>query len=255
MEVLELFAGRVGLACRSTHRDMWRLVCTHDYPEVLTSAARTLQHCCHALLPTSAADSSYARREIKEMIEALVVVVDTYGDAANHDMPATDLSSPPSSSSSCHPSTNNGYPLDTSTLVTSHSTSCPSPPPQCRDFLAELQIAFFALFEGDEDQVCKPLGAIVDRNTFIEVIYTNHGKVATPRSASAPAERVPPQEALLDTAASGGHPREPQCVSGLTAADITALEEPIATNSLCFHEHLNKLVEDVTAAAHASCAT
>ena len=56
-EVLEVFAGRLGRAFRSARRDMWRLGCTEEHPDLFAAAAKTLQ------------DLGYSVRDLDQMRE------------------------------------------------------------------------------------------------------------------------------------------------------------------------------------------
>ena len=132
-EVLEVFAGRLGRAFRSARRDMWRLGCTEEHPDIFAAAAKTLQLCGCVLRPEHRGDLRHARRDTKELIEALVNIADTYGNAVIHGAPAT----VPTAASSTFSS--NGTPATSQTSVSSS-----------RDLLAETEASRFTLYDDDE---------------------------------------------------------------------------------------------------------
>jgi len=80
LEVVLVLAGRLGKAYRSARRDLWRLGKTDDFPEVFSAAAALLQRCGAMLRPTDRSSLAGARRDVRELIEALVVVADCFGD-------------------------------------------------------------------------------------------------------------------------------------------------------------------------------
>ena len=82
-EVVNIMAGRFGKAYRSARRDLWRLDGVDAFPELFACCARVLQLCGEILLPRPLGSSSplgAARRDVRELVEALVLIAESHGD-------------------------------------------------------------------------------------------------------------------------------------------------------------------------------
>mmetsp|Transcript_11317 Transcript_11317/g.19993 ORF Transcript_11317/g.19993 Transcript_11317/m.19993 type:complete len:413 (-) Transcript_11317:237-1475(-) len=91
LEVLTVLAGRWGRAYRSARRDLHRLAASEDFPEVFALAARALQELGLVLKPTHRGALQHARKDVRDLVEALVQIADTFG---THVGPGAASSSP-----------------------------------------------------------------------------------------------------------------------------------------------------------------
>mmetsp|Transcript_49223 Transcript_49223/g.158903 ORF Transcript_49223/g.158903 Transcript_49223/m.158903 type:complete len:393 (+) Transcript_49223:103-1281(+) len=82
LEVLTVLAGRWGGAYRSARRDLHRLASSEDFPEVFALAARALQELGLVLRPTHRGALQHARKDVRDLVEVLVQIADTFGTLA-----------------------------------------------------------------------------------------------------------------------------------------------------------------------------
>ena len=122
-----MLAGRVGKALRSFRRDCWRLDSSNDFPEIVATMARLLQQLGHELQPQRPRALDRARPELRDLVEALVLIADSHGDA-----PLCTSSSSASPTSACTQacSASSEAPLKAIPVLTTcdHSSSVVAPP-------------------------------------------------------------------------------------------------------------------------------